>query len=180
MSDWLSQTVFFAPNWKWLSLLILLLAGWVLKSMINSVVLKARQSPLKIAEKNPFIPHFLNLDIEKPISWIGLVLFWKASLGFLELSERTSENIFTILKVLLAFYLLRLAYLAVEALGFWLEEHVAKTENTLDDQLAPLATKTLKVFVVVFGILLILQNFGFNVVSVLAGLGLGGLALTLA
>lgn len=180
MSDWLNQTVLLLPNWKWLSLGTLLIAGWVLKSILSSVVLRMRQHPLKIADKNTYFPHLLKLGIEKPISWIGLIIFWKSALGFLELSEKTNEGLFTLFKVLLAFHLLRLAYLAVEALGFWLDEYVAKTENTLDDQLAPLATKTLKVFVVVFGILLILQNFGFNVVSVLAGLGLGGLALTLA
>jgi len=61
-----------------------------------------------------------------------------------------------------------------------MKDWAAKTETTLDDQLAPFATKTLKVLAIVLGILIALQNFGFNVMSLLAGLGLGGLALALA
>ena len=55
-----------------------------------------------------------------------------------------------------------------------------KTESTLDDHLAPLITKALRVFVILFGMLLSIQSLGFNVMSLMAGLGLGGLAFALA
>lgn len=44
----------------------------------------------------------------------------------------------------------------------------------------PLARKTVKVLLLLLGLLAILQNVGFNVTSILAGLGIGGLAVALA
>jgi MscS family membrane protein len=54
------------------------------------------------------------------------------------------------------------------------------TESDLDDQLAPFLSKTLKVLVVVVGALVLLQNLGINVTALLAGLGIGGMALAFA
>src|SRR5690606_12151232 len=56
----------------------------------------------------------------------------------------------------------------------------AKTESKLDDQLVPLVRKALKVVTVIAGVLAILQNLNVNVASLLAGLGIGGVAVALA
>jgi len=56
----------------------------------------------------------------------------------------------------------------------------SKTETKLDDQLVPLIRKTMRFFVLVMGVILILQNNGYNVASLIAGLGIGGLAVALA
>jgi MscS family membrane protein len=44
----------------------------------------------------------------------------------------------------------------------------------------PLIKKTLRVFFVIIGVILIIQNMGYSVGSLLAGLGIGGLAVALA
>ena len=44
----------------------------------------------------------------------------------------------------------------------------------------PLVSRAIRMFVVVFGFLVSVQNLGVNVMSVVAGLGLGGLAFALA
>ena len=72
------------------------------------------------------------------------------------------------------------AYNAINVLANQISNLTKKTETTLDDQLVPFAAKTLKTLVVLLGILLVLQNMGLNVFSLLAGLGLGGLAFALA
>lgn len=54
------------------------------------------------------------------------------------------------------------------------------TETTFDDQLVPVVRKLAKVTVVIVGSLLIVQNLGGQVGSLLAGLGIGGAALALA
>jgi MscS family membrane protein len=55
-----------------------------------------------------------------------------------------------------------------------------ETESEFDDQLAPFASRTLKVVVIIVGVLVGLQNFGVNVTALLAGLGIGGVALAFA
>jgi len=44
----------------------------------------------------------------------------------------------------------------------------------------PLIKKTLRIFFIVIGVILIIQNMGYSVGSLLAGLGIGGLAVALA
>ena len=52
----------------------------------------------------------------------------------------------------------------------------ARTRGTL----APVLAKSCQVFFYVIAVLLALQNFGYNVAGLLAGLGIGGLAVALA
>ncbi len=54
------------------------------------------------------------------------------------------------------------------------------TDSKLDDQLVPLVHKAGKAFLYVVGIVLFLQNLGYSVASLIAGLGLGGAAIALA
>lgn len=66
-------------------------------------------------------------------------------------------------------------------LGFdaW-KRHAAQTETKMDDQLIPLLRRAARLIVVLIGGLFVLQNLDVNVGSLLAGLGLGGLAFALA
>ena len=61
-----------------------------------------------------------------------------------------------------------------------LAQRAELTENRLDDQLIPLLNTSLKVFVGVVGVLFVLGNLDVNITSLIAGLGLGGLAIALA
>ncbi len=57
---------------------------------------------------------------------------------------------------------------------------VERSESDLDDQLLPIVRKTLKFLIWTIGIIIGLNNIGFDVGAVLAGLGIGGLALAMA
>jgi len=59
-------------------------------------------------------------------------------------------------------------------------EKAARTDTRLDDQLVPIVRRSSKVFFVVIGVVLVLQNMGYSVGSLLAGLGIGGVALAMA
>jgi MscS family membrane protein len=68
----------------------------------------------------------------------------------------------------------------IDVLALWMDAKADKTDTKLDDQLVPLNTKTLKVFVAVLGGIFVLQKLNVDVGSLLAGVGLGGLAFALA
>ena len=55
-----------------------------------------------------------------------------------------------------------------------------KTESDLDDQLLPIFRKGLRILIWVMGIIVGLNNAGYDVGAVIAGLGIGGLAFALA
>lgn len=62
----------------------------------------------------------------------------------------------------------------------YLSPLVSKSDSDLDDQLLPLLRKLFKIILWTLGIVIGLNNVGFDVGAVIAGLGIGGLALALA
>lgn len=55
-----------------------------------------------------------------------------------------------------------------------------KSESDFDDQLLPILQKGLRIMIWTLGIIVALNNAGYNVTTLLAGLGIGGLAFALA
>ncbi len=71
-------------------------------------------------------------------------------------------------------------YQATAILSVYLTRYTDKTESKLDDQLVPIVQKALRIVIVALTFVMIVQNLGYSVSSLLAGLGLGGLAFALA
>jgi MscS family membrane protein len=72
------------------------------------------------------------------------------------------------------------AYRAIDIGVNVLARRASETETMLDDSLVPLLRTSMRLFVTAVGILFVLQNLDVNVSSLVAGLGLGGLAIALA
>lgn len=53
-------------------------------------------------------------------------------------------------------------------------------DDKLDDMLVPLISSTIKVILIACGVLVVVQNLGYSVTSLVTGLGIGGAALALA
>lgn len=73
-----------------------------------------------------------------------------------------------------------LVYRLVDLVVMRLAARAGDTDSRTDDQLVVLLRKILRVIVVAVGVVFILQNLHIDVTSLLAGLGIGGLALALA
>ncbi len=83
-------------------------------------------------------------------------------------------------RVLIVLSIVWAAYRIVDVIAARMAFRAAESESKLDDQLVPLVRKALKVVTVIIGGLFVLQNLNVNVSSLLAGLGIGGLAFALA
>lgn len=168
-------------NWKWGVLLIALTAGFLLRPLLQFVLKEIKlHNPFVKKFPQSFLAHFFQQTIERPLAWLLVILFWLALADLLELSGKFEVYYTHLLRALFAIYVIRLLYYTVDAGGAVLMNMASKTASTYDDQLVPFATKAMKTLVVILGCLVVLQNFGLNVMSLLAGLGLGGLALALA
>lgn len=85
------------------------------------------------------------------------------------------------------YYLLivfNVTWLIVRIVDALIEEYVVplveKTDSDLDDQLIPILRKGMKWLIWSLGIVVGLDNAGFDVTAIIAGLGIGGLAFALA
>ena len=98
-------------------------------------------------------------------------------LGFSSSIENVVDQIATLFA---AGALVLLGFRAVDILTDVLERRAEQTESRFDDQLVPIVNTALKGLAVLIGGLFVLANLGVNVTSLIAGLGLGGLAIALA
>ena len=118
--------------------------------------------------------------VEKPLGTAILLLGLYLGVQSFRLSPTIREGmdaVFSVLlSALLAWLMLRLVSVVTHLLHQWAE----KTETALDDQLVPLVDRAARVSVGILGALMILQNMGYSISGLIAGLGVGGLAVALA
>lgn len=177
---WWNEVHFLMPAWKWLTLAAVFGGAALFFSIFLYGAGKLKSLPIFRVVKSGFLYQYTQLPLERPLAWLIISVIWLFTLDSLELPPRLDKYLTIVVKISFALNLLRLAYIAMDAWGVMLKNYTARTPSPLDDHLAPMAVRTGKVLVVILGILIVLQNFGVNVMSLLAGLGLGGLALALA
>ena len=177
--EFLKESDLWIANWKWILIVATTVFSTVLASVIRKILTRLILA-INNRTQNNFVQDTLNLRIENILAWIIVTGVWMAILDILALAPKFEKYVGLGIEIFQAYLFIRLAYKLADAVGAFMQRAADKTETTLDDQLVPLARKALKVMVVVVGTLTILQGFGFHVVSLLAGLGLGGLALALA
>lgn len=174
---WMLDTFAYLNWWQWIGIAVSILLGLVLKVIIKVLVDLLKKLASKTAGD---WDDKLVRAVSDPIGYLGAVGFWWATLYLLRL-EGMALTVFSVsLRVIMSIFLVWLVYRAAGVLTQYLEHLADKTESTLDDQLVPLLSRTLKIIIVVVGALLVIQNLGINVLSLLAGLGIGGLAFALA
>ncbi len=79
---------------------------------------------------------------------------------------------------------LTVAWLIARLVDALIKEYIVpltkKTEGDLDDQIIPIMRKAIRATIWILGIVIALNNAGYNIGALLAGLGIGGLALAMA
>ncbi|MFP5519965.1 MAG: mechanosensitive ion channel family protein [Bdellovibrionia bacterium] len=184
-SDELNQILlaqhFLYPNWKWFAIGLILTVVLFLFPVFQWLLKKLRQKlDTTFSREDQFLHFYLKLRLERPLAGLVSLVIFYLSFEALKLTGRFHDLIEKACTVIAFWFIIRLAYFAVDALGSVFASYAAKTDSKMDDMLAPFLTKTLKVLVIILGALILLQSLGLNVISLLAGLGLGGLALALA
>lgn len=115
-----------------------------------------------------------------PASWLATVWIFRRFLADLRFPVLVNQVLNVLLDLTLAGIAVWFAFRAIEAVCSRLEAIAAKTETNVDDHLVPLARTVLRVGSVVVAFLLIAQSQGYSITTLVAGLGLGGLAIALA
>ena len=175
--DWREAT-FTLERWQWLGVLIIIFVGFVIDKVVAGFLrVFARTWRRKFAEGS-----FRSVDdtILRPLGLMAMALVWWAGLNLLGLPANALAILLVSVKFLACLSAVWGAYRLVDLLNAFLLDRALHTESKLDDALVPLVTKTIKVFVTVLGVVFIADNLDIDVTSLLAGLGLGGLAFALA
>ncbi len=164
-------------GWQWLGILLAIVSGWVVRLVVRRlfhwggwvVRRTGADMGLQVVEA-----------LSKPAGIVGMSAFWYFCLYWFKL-EGMADKIFTLLNQgVFSLALVSAFYRLVDVFTNSLQRLSQKNDFLIDQQFVPFLGRSLRVLVVVFGTLIALQNLGINVMSVIAGLGIGGLAFALA
>lgn len=174
----LKRESFLLENWQWLGILLVIALG-VVADKIGSVIL---ERVVKHGSQRAKTKSFqeLPLDMLRPFGLMAMAVVWWLGLNMLGLPEQAMIILLVAVKMLAGIAGVWGAYRLVDLVTASLLEHANRTDTKMDDVLIPLISKTLKVFVTVIGVIFVAANLNLNVTSLLASVGLGGLAFALA
>ncbi len=153
-----------------LALLLQRLVVFFIRKYLKRLVGKARLSYLDEAVDRA----------DRPIGGLVMAGVFFVGIPKLAFSISIAHGATLATKALAAYSIVWLGYRLIDVLAMWMLSKAEGTDTKLDDQLVPLIIKTLKVFVAVLGGIFVLQNLSVDVGSLIAGVGLGGLAFALA
>lgn len=173
----------FEQSWQWSgrevgTTFLILLGTFVVKWVFKHLMTRVAKRLARFTKTH--LDDMLIMAIEKPLEWVIVVLGLYLSIYTL----RPPELVMAVLRagfwvpfsLLTAWMIFRCVNVFTSMLKTWAQ----KTDTTLDDHLVPLVERALQIMVWILAALMILQNLGYSVSGLLAGLGIGGLAVALA
>lgn len=119
--------------------------------------------------------------LEKPVMFLIFILGFSYGARFLSLSATWIMRVNNITEILVT---LNIAWFLTGFIDALLENYLkpmaAKSKSDLDDHLLPIVRKLIKFVIWAITLIMIISKFGYDVSSLIAGLGIGGLAFALA
>ena len=164
--------------WQLSLLALILLLGLVVRTVVGHLI--TRQISRAIKKLGWTWGEDAILLTALPLGTLSMAGVLAVGVPALQLPVKMSAIAMIAVRTLAAVAVVLLLYRAVDLLTAWMRDKADRTDTKLDDQLVPLVQRALKVTVVLIGIVFVLQNLNVDVASLLAGLGIGGLAFALA
>lgn len=175
-------------NYLWFS--GILLAGLLLKQLLSRLFSWLLFSLLKRYAKNTTLKEFHDL-LKQPFSWFLFLVVAYIALSHLDFPEHWATKpgdkysveivVHILYQIILIGSITWIFMRMVDFIGLILIHRAEKTESRLDDQLIPFFRDSMKILVGIFSIFFILASvFEVNIVTLIGGLGIGGLAVALA
>jgi len=188
IGNWIDVEIFSGITWLKLLFCLLLIflvvtIERILRWLINAAIRKIPDEDAAVS----FRQHFLR-SLSRPLSlfiW-SYGIYGALSPLYIHFQMADGTNLVHIVAqkaadiagiIALFWFILRL----IKILDAYLTKWAGGTESTLDDMLAPIVGKSLRLFIIAIGGIIVIQNLtGLKIGPLLASLGIGGLAVALA
>lgn len=164
--------------WQWIGIGTVLLAGIIVR-IVSALVLPGISRRFLRGEDAEMLPHVVRKALGPTCSLL-MVLTWRLGLLCLDLGVTATTWAWWILYIVMIFVTIDAAYHLTDLVVGYFQSRAAKRLSAVGDVMLPLLHKLAKILIVVAGLILIVKAFGFEVGALIAGLGLGGLAIGLA
>jgi MscS family membrane protein len=154
--------------------ILVVLLALIARKVVTGIFRRGRKSG------RDSLPFELLHELAQPAG--SLVLLLGITLGLALVRPPDAVQVWTdrILNFALTCFVVWALFKSVDAIAFSMKSLATSTESRLDDQLLPVLQKLARIVVIALAIVFYLQVLGYPVTGIIAGLGIGGIAIALA
>ena len=154
-----------------LSFVVVKMLYWIFSNIISRLTSKTKTN----------LDDVLIDKLEKPLTYLVLILGYWISIHYLVFKEEVELVLENVAYFLLVIDVTAILSRIVDALITEIIMPISeKSDSSFDNQLIPVIQKGVRSIIWILGIIIGLDNIGFDITAMIAGLGIGGLALALA
>ncbi len=165
--------------WRFLVLFVVILLSLV-TGRIARMVLQRRGEKLQAAGRMTGFSLVLRA-LARPIVFLFFLIGLRIGFLFLVMSPQVQSAVDIVVRIMTAITIGYMAYATVDVADHYITERAKRTKNKIDDMLAPLIRKSLRVTVVIIVGIFIAESLSDKpIATLITGLGVGGLAVALA
>jgi MscS family membrane protein len=178
MPEWTSEEFLMFSKGQWLGFLFIFLLSILALSLMRFLTTIYIHNLVKKEGLD-----FKETDHYKstlPFGLLGFALTWMGGIKVLELDLEAYNFLIRAFYILIALSSVWSALKIVDLISMHFVKIAKVTQNKFDNVLVPMLSKTSKVLVIAFGTILVAHSLTFDIGSILAGLGIGGVAVALA
>ena len=176
---YLSKEIFGNPIENWLIAIGILVGSFVFVKILYWVFSNIFQ---KITSKTTnSLDDTLLRTLQKPTTFLVIVSAYFYSVKFLHFSLNTESILLNIAYIFIALGITSIISRIIDAVISEVILPISeKSETSFDNHLIPVIQKAVRAIIWSLGLVVGLDNIGFDITAMIAGLGIGGLALALA
>lgn len=181
--EWaVSGRLFGLRYYQWAGLFVLILLGLCFDLALRGVVQVISRRYLKKSEddKTEHDTGELIRRVARPAGLAGGATLVYLLLPILQMPVTPTQVLQIAAKAFALVSAIWAIYRVVDLASEYFERKAGRTTTKFDDLLVPLVRKAVKIFVVAFGLVFIAESFDLPITSLVAGLGIGGLAFAFA
>jgi MscS family membrane protein len=164
--------------WQWLALLLLLAVGLLLAWLTSGPLL--RLLGFVVPPDRRHQSERLLARVKGPLRLIIVIVVLAAGAPWLALSVPAASTLRILRKVASTAVVTWLWLRIVDVVAAIADDRLRLHGRAAAVSVIPLGRRTLKIFVAIMAAIAVVQNLGYDATGIIAGLGVGGLALALA
>jgi MscS family membrane protein len=164
--------------WKWIGLLVIAFVGVLLDYTIRAI-LRAIWHRFARRRAGEVEKETLTRAV-RPFGLFGAGLLWAVGLRLLGLPDVVLIALLVAVRLVITLAGVWAAYRIADLIAEFFARKAAHTTTKIDDLLIPLVRKTAKIFIAAMGVVYIANSLRIEIVPLLTGLGIGGLAFAFA
>jgi len=177
ISPYLTKKVFYLEIWQWISVGLILVMVLVTAEVLSFISLQILQ---RLSYTRHLNSEKLTLRYLRPMHILTIGLIWSVGLVYIGMPEFIFSMLRLVGLLLITIGVTWLAYNVINLIMKILHYRTSQTETDIDDILVSLIGSTLKIIVIIVGLFVAADVVAIPYQTVIAGLGIGGLAFAIA